>query len=428
MANIDEIVKKYFNSKTSGNPLEQIMQLIREVDFEMTVNETLKEEKESVKYSKEAKKFVLSLPKFTPSESWGDPNSQARKEMVNILKAVGGGANLEQKLQFLERLQVLDTKITSPRRIISTLILLESLSACVNSFGSSAAGYIFEGFLAALLGGQQVSDADQGNLPIEDIIAFSTYGGSQSAPMSLKLLKKGGTIKGSYTNLVDALNKYPAMVYVVAYKLGDKDVEAIEINSFDISRENLLLILSQSGRNMKLAQLEDMSPQESLGFLSTMESWDELYTQLQRTAGYQGKPATPEPQVAMDMEAEDEEQPPEELTEANGAGTQWYISLAQLNKMGAEVGWGVDAGANKPVATLNVSPTALYETAERYMKYLDESIVSLFSAVQKLSENINGYFSSAERGPAITQGNNAIKNAQTIEAEMVSQTQDTQEK
>ena len=426
MANIDEIVKKYFNSKTSGNPLEQIMQLIREVDFEMTVNETLKEEKEAVKYSKEAEKFVLSLPKFSPSESWGDPNSQARKEMVNILQAVGGGANLEQKLQFLERLQTLDTKITSPRRIISTLILLESLSACVNSFGASTAGYIFEGFLAALLGGHQVADPEQGSLPIEDIIAFSTYGGGQATPMSLKLLKKGGIIKGSYTNLVDALNKYPNMVYVVAYKIGGKSVDAIEINSFNLSRESLLLILSQSSKNMKLVQLEDMSPQESLEFLSTMESWDELYTQLQRTAGYLRKPTAPEAEVATDTE--DEEQPQEELTEAKGVGTQWYVSLAQLNKMGAEVGWGVDAGANKPVATLNVSPTALYETAEQYMKYLGESIRNLFSAVQSLSENINGYFISEERGPAITQGNNAIKNAQTIEAEMTSQTQDTQEK
>ena len=61
------------------------------------------------------------------------------------------------------------------------------------------------------------------------------------------------------------------------------------------------------------------------------------------------------------------------------------------------------------------------------MKYLGESIRNLFSAVQSLSENINGYFISMERGPAITQGNNAIKNAQTIEAEMSEQTKNPEE-
>ena len=432
---LDKLIESYFNKKDDKElfALSNMHLLYEEVLSEIDSSEVLEEKKEAVKYSKDAEKFVLTLPKFTPSEAWGDPNSEARKELVSLMQTVGGGASLEEKIKFLERLQAEDSQIRSPRRIISTLILLESLSACVNSFGASTAGFIFEGFLAALLGGHQVAEPSQGSLPIEDIVAFSTYSGGKDTPMSLKLLVKSTVIKGSYTNLIDALNKTPNMVYVIAYKAGGDNVDSIEINSFNLSRENLLLILSQSNKNMKLVQIKDMSPQESMDFLSKAKNWEELYAHLQHTAGYLRRPPSDKEELAntdaspgdpSDLAAAGKE----ELAESKGAGTQWYVSLSQLNKLGAQIGWGVEGGQEKPVATLNISPTALYETAERYMVHLGESIRNLFAAVSALSEDINGYFTSKKRDTAITKGNSAIKNAQTIETEMTEQTKKPEEK
>ena len=419
--NLDDLVESYFGDKddkelftlTSLNILYE--EILGEID-----QSPLVEEKEVAKTA--AEKFVLSLPKFTPSEAWGDPTSEARKQLNSLFRTVGGGASLKEKLRFLERLQQPESRITSPRRIISTLILMESLASCVNSFGASTAGFIFEGFLAGLLGGHQVAEPEDGSLPIEDIVAFSTYSGGQATPMSLKLLKKTTVIKGSYTNLVDALNKTPNMVYVIAYKEGGEKVEAIQINTFDLSRETFLLLMGLSSNNRDLLSLPGKSGADSLAFLSTLDSWEELYAYLQHTQGYGRKPSTPLP-GQEDAEAV-EVDVKEPLQEARG-GTQWKVSLSQLNNLGSAVGWGVSGGEQHPVATLKVSPDALHKTAEKYMVYLNESIRNLFEAVQDLSQNINAYFISKKRGPAIQKGNKAIANAQTIETEMAAQTKDT---
>jgi hypothetical protein len=426
---LDDLVESYFADKDDKElfTLANLNVLYEEI-LEAGEQSPLVEEKDVTRTAVE--KFVLSLPKFTPSEAWGDPNSVARQQLTALFQTQGGGASLEGKLHFLERLQAPDSRIRSPRRIISTLILMESLSACVNAFGASTAGFIFEGFLAGLLGGHQVVDVKEGTLPIEDIVAFSTYSGDKQVKMSLKLLKETTDIKGSYKNLVDALNETPNMIYVIAYKEGGKKVEAIHINTFDLSRETFLLLMDQSDKNRQLLTLPDKYlqrvgwPGDSLSFLRSLGSWEELYPYLQRTQGYGRKVTTllpgEEEEEALNVEAR------EELMEGAG-GTQWYINLKQLNNLGSDIGWGVSGGEQHPVATLRVSPDALYKTAEKYMVYLNESIRNLFEAVQDLSQNVNAYFISKKRGPAIQKGNEAIANAQTIETEMSEQTKDAED-
>ena len=147
---IDKLVENYFASKEE-NVLSKDM-LWKMFDEVFTETQALKEDKTK---TSSAKKFILSLPKMTPTEAWGNPANNARKEMETFFSAIGGGANVDEKIKYLERLQnetpKSGRKITSPRRIISTLVLLESLSSCLNSFGASSAGFVFEGFLAGLL-------------------------------------------------------------------------------------------------------------------------------------------------------------------------------------------------------------------------------------------------------------------------------------
>ena len=42
--------------------------------------------------------------KFTPTESWGDPNSMERQQITKLFNAIGGGRTIEGKLQFLQRI------------------------------------------------------------------------------------------------------------------------------------------------------------------------------------------------------------------------------------------------------------------------------------------------------------------------------------
>tara|TARA_R110002110_G_scaffold101966_2_gene258798 strand:+ start:1664 stop:2986 length:1323 start_codon:yes stop_codon:yes gene_type:complete len=378
------------------------------------------------------KKFVLSLPKFSPTENWGDPASLERGQVNQIFRAIGGGASLPEKLAFIKRLQEPDNNISSPRRVISTLIVLEALNATINSFGASTAGFVFEGFLAALLGGKQEAEvSEKGNLPIQDIIAFTEYG-SANVPMSLKLLKNTTDVKGSYTNLIDALDEFQEMVYVVVYKEGgDREVSEIDMRQFVFRRDNFLQAITINSGGQKLVSLEGKSPQESLSILTNPElDWPTQYALLTRTAGYTGQ-AIPMPGEAPEQQEETpEEQEPVEVT-AESLRNKWEQQVLAEAKEGGKTQWSLSTSqlATKVndiidyqnLGTLEVSPEKIYSTASGYLDILGDSVVDLFEAVANLSQNLNTYFVAKDRSKAIKGGEEAVKNAQVVEQEAAGQ-------
>ena len=147
------------------------------------------------------------------------------------------------------------------------------MKAVITSFNASSAGFVFEGFLSALLQGTQEAEVSaKGNLPIQDIIAFSDS--DKPVPISLKLLNKTTNIEGSYTNLIDGLDEFKQMVYIVARKDG----EAIAIEKFRFDQNNFIDALSTSARGgttkgLNLFQLPNMSPQDSVAKLKAVKSY-----------------------------------------------------------------------------------------------------------------------------------------------------------
>ena len=151
---IKERIKQRFDKKTLN-----FQRLLEMVEEQINTLQILKEDAPtdpSPLDVESGKELVLSLPKFSPSENWGDPNSVDRQNVDQLFKVIPGPASLEKKLQYIARIQQPQKGITSPRRIIGSLIILESLNAVINSFGASTSGFIFEGFLAALLASQDV--------------------------------------------------------------------------------------------------------------------------------------------------------------------------------------------------------------------------------------------------------------------------------
>jgi len=287
MSELAQILKEEYN-KTMDQLMDPqaLMQLIEETLDQVYDNVVVTEA--STKVSK-GKEFLLVLPKFTPTEAWGDPESMERAQIERLFNVVGGGRTIQGKLAFLQQIAAPDNKITSPRRIISSLIILESLSAVVTSFNAASAGFVFEGFIAALLQGEQVGEVSaKGNLPIQDLIAFTES--DDPLPISLKLLGLKTNIEGSYTNLVDGLAEFGRMVYVVARKDGEK----IAIEEFTLTQDNFIdaLTLSAKGRGkaagLRLFKIVGtrLSAEESIEKLKATSSWDEKYKLLQHTAGY----------------------------------------------------------------------------------------------------------------------------------------------
>ena len=367
------------------------------------------------------KEFLLTLPKFAPNENWGKPGSADREAVNRIFNAIGGGATLEEKLNFLGAIEKEESGITSPRRIISSLIILESLSSILLSFQPSPAGFVFEAFLAALLRGAQIpaSTADT----IADLEAFTHIPSSGNAPakerkglpISLKLLAPGTVIEGSYTDLIDSLDKAGSMTYVIARKVGG----ALEITSFVFTRDNFLKAIStmQQGERLKttakLFTIPGKTGAQSLKYLNSRDNWDEKYAELQKTPGYRGKvaPAKEEPDRDLALEPTGNPDTQSVTTESQEllteSLTQWNITGEQLKTLGPIV-------HEKTLASLPYAPEKLYKIAELRMGALEDTLLDLFSATKSLSDNVNLYFSEEQRNDAISAGQSAISDTTRI--------------
>ena len=398
---------------------------------------------------KEAEKFLLTLPKFTPTEAWGDPQSTGRKTINRIFSVVGGGASVEGKLAYLQRITDVNNRITSPRRVISSLIILEALAAIISDFNEASAGFVFEGWLAALLQGRQEAErTEKGNLPIQDLVAFTQLKDSSTrVPVSLKLLSPKTMVEGSYTNLIDALFDEPEfggrMNYVVARKLENH----IAIQSFDLNQENFIDIITlQKGAkgttklkasgaalfaisDRELARKYNIngSPEQVIALLNNLTDPNEKYEVLMRTAGYSKAnlkrrlAAQAEPAEQPEVEASEEELQERavkryskaERTLLESTQTQWALSVSQLDTL-------VSAGKIQitDLGELPKTKEMVIEIAMMHMDTVREKFQILFKAFSDLSENINKYITFPKRADAMRAGERAITDTGVIQQEI----------
>tara|TARA_R100000234_G_scaffold65860_1_gene40201 strand:+ start:362 stop:1738 length:1377 start_codon:yes stop_codon:yes gene_type:complete len=444
MKDLDHVIENYFkpSQKTSTLKLSKLFEMIEEV-LETTPPHQVQEQVRA-----KTQEFLLSLPKFTPSEAWGNPESMERQQITRIFSNIRGGASVAGKLKYIQRIASPENKITSPRRIISTLIVLESLAAVVNSFNAASAGFVFEGFLAALLYGTQEAEVSaKGNLPIQDLIAFTETETAKPLPISLKLLNLTTNIEGSYTNLIDALDEFGEMVYIVARKDGEK----IAFEQFVFNRENFIDALVTNARGsfkdsgLRLFRLPKMGGAQSVKAIKNQSSWEEQYDLLQQTDGYSKKvrakrlaareadktleldPQSTKPEDVAPAPSDDAQPVPDErerrmvaqdelreaikeewslITESSGGLTQWAISPAQLKSFGF-VNY-------EELGTLPYTSAELENIAELHIDKLNGELLELFQATAALSENINKYFTFDKRDRAINSGERAIKNTEEI--------------
>jgi hypothetical protein len=483
MKDLDSLIENTFKAKRSNKKTQKIdLIALVEATLDEVYDKVILGERETrptpATKTTTAKEFLLSLPKFSPNESWGDPNSVDRKTVNKIFSVVGGDATIEAKLKFIQRIAEPDNQITSPRRIISTLIILESLSAAINSFSASAAGFVFEGFLSALFRGRQEAEiSDKGNLPIQDFIAFSELGGG--TPVSLKLLNQTTNIHGSYTNLVDALDEFAAMIYLVARKDG----ESIALEEFVLDRDNFIDAISTSAGGKRTKEAELFGGSRNIEKINSLSSWPEKFAALQKTPGYRGgkRPATDleaskdggddETGVQASMKKAEEilgydaGLSPLDYPSSSRAAfnqdkdfwTKWFGPNATANSLNAVMkkkgydnpaqmkDWAIRSVISqakesvlteskgsqwsispaqlkslqgvdyKSLGELPYSSDKIEKIAQDHMDKLNDSLLELFEATKALSDNVNNYFTYEKRDDAIKSGETAIKDTVKIQ-------------
>jgi hypothetical protein len=232
----DNSLLEHFAPKKAGLNLDLLMEMVKEV---MDSGGTLLSEAEE-QSMEELYKF---LPQFEFSEMIGRPDDadiankgEVRATFTSMMSGIGGdGSELQDKINAVNAFVAAPSgEASTAQDILRNLTFLRLLSVVVQDFTDAGAGFIFEAFLAGLLGGKQISGKEGGSLPIHD------YQLADGVPVSLKLLSPGTKIDGSLENITRFLSKNEygqqhGIRYIVAIKFSD---EKLGFYRFTITREN----------------------------------------------------------------------------------------------------------------------------------------------------------------------------------------------
>jgi len=167
----------------------------------------------------------IALPFVQLSEAWGKPGSVQRGEIDAFVAQLGGGGpgidTLRTRLQgladfinkYLGNVENFEEGNEPISKVISSILILDTLSAIVTAgeeeqFSASPAGFLFEGFLAALAGGNSSQVKPSESKSTEDITI--DIGDDAGVPVSLKLLRRaGGEVHGSIEELAVSFGVSP---------------------------------------------------------------------------------------------------------------------------------------------------------------------------------------------------------------------------
>tara|TARA_R110000737_G_scaffold154396_2_gene183575 strand:- start:169 stop:1554 length:1386 start_codon:yes stop_codon:yes gene_type:complete len=452
MKELDKLVENFLQPKRVTLGLGQIVEMIEEATKEL---ENTLEKPKSDKSMNEEKRFSMTIPipKLTPTEAWGDPNSQSRQEIDKIFASISGGADIKERIQNINRFLNPEsaTRKRSPSNILNMMMITEALQATLNDFGDSPSGFVFEGFLAALFGGRQQADKVSGTLPIEDFVAFSEFG--KDVPVSLKLLSGKTPIKGSYTNLADFLvvRGTPAIKYLIAYKqkTGKGVVEKLNILAFDITLENFVDFMKVVSGGSQLIKPEKGAEyhQYALHLDSLLKAFaanpsdgdlqNEAAMAIHGTQGYNRKLGQIDKwfdDLDYGQEPSEDEKEKEEKERAarsqqdfektkidesineelllEAGERQWAASLSQLKSIASVTNL-------ESYGTLDLSQQNIDDLVEIYTKKLGNDIMTLLETTKKLTENIGTYFSSEQRGKAQQANKEAQTNSEDVKGLLI---------
>ena len=262
----DKLVEKHFPK----NPLNVLMEMVEKELDGLEPKKVLKESREVPQVPID--EFYDYLPKFELTEKIGEftPESknEAREMFLEYMTGLNDIPGLEDKIKYINTFASgVPTggegyKISE---IMTNITFLRMLSMVIEQFSPSAAGFIFEAFLAAILGGKQIVGRTEGGaLPIQDFMKYiDPKTGKGGQPVSLKLLGPETDIEGSLPNLIKFMSTDPSAAtegieYVVATKQSDK---VVEFHSFNLNGDSFVYWMSTE-RQAKLGRYFDTAKLE----------------------------------------------------------------------------------------------------------------------------------------------------------------------
>ena len=243
--------KHYDKKKATFSLLEN---LVKETITEINNKKLLKEAVADPSNQDEQGSF--KLPPVKIAETWGRLENGDRERLWRFARNLQGGT-LEAKIAQINKYLTTPAQGADVNELLSVMMITEILSNILTDFTESAAGFIFEAFLAGLFGQDSVQIVDVEGVEDED---DSQGEGQKGKPItdvvlggkhySLKLLKAKGMldpktgkksagtqVKGSWRNMLSHLLSQPEVTYLDVRK--EASGQQLSFGEVTVKLENL---------------------------------------------------------------------------------------------------------------------------------------------------------------------------------------------
>ena len=251
MSELSEILRKEYKKKEEKKPIDfsMLMEMVEHL-YDAIEPEVIGEAKKGKDVmdtgKKETQTVDIALPFVQLSEAWGKPGSAQRSDVAKFIDQMGApvtpGNPVETLRSRLRQLQNFTTTILEGglasgegmpvSQVISNILILDSLSSIVTAgeeeqYSASPAGFIFEGFLAALAGADSTQVKPKESVSTEDI-TIDLGPDAGGVPVSLKLLRRAGAVHGSISDLVQSFQGQTGVDLQQMYSTKKRPVEPVE--------------------------------------------------------------------------------------------------------------------------------------------------------------------------------------------------------
>jgi hypothetical protein len=229
MNELDKLVESYFAPEAQNVDFESLCKLIEE---------QMKNTPEASKVLSERRTIDSDISDMLPTikitEDWGKLNKKDREVIEKFTASLGGEAtSVQEKLAQISAITSGQKEAVSISEILTTMMVIEILSSILEEFTESAGGFIFEGFLAGLFGGQSVQITKPEDIPgmeatgkpITDVVLAGKH-------YSLKLLGPSTAVKGSFKNMV---GHFESGIDHVTYLDARREGSNLVFSEFDIT-------------------------------------------------------------------------------------------------------------------------------------------------------------------------------------------------
>jgi len=230
---IDTMVENHFKKNRDIFGFESIVELIEETMAELkdeTISRLHEQDSSSPAAGRRSKERVIRLPVAFPTEiSVGQEPSSQDREAFEVWMSRIPGNDLPTKVAAIQQF-IENPPETSVAETLSFLMFLNTFAYVLKEFNASVAGFMWEPFLAGLIGGEASVQVPTSAHDIADVKL-------EGERFSLKILREDGAVGGSFTDLVKHFQANPdePMTYYVIKKHGDK----MKFYEFSISQDTL---------------------------------------------------------------------------------------------------------------------------------------------------------------------------------------------